>query len=143
MTGPDPHDPRARLEDAILGATPELTSDDVALASGFTVEETRRFWRALGFADAGAAAAFTDADVEALSLIARSMETGALDEETVIRMTRAVGQTIARLADWEVATLVRRVEQLEAGNQATGTLPPRPPGSRRWGPTTRTSTRRS
>jgi adenylate cyclase len=120
MTGPDPDNPRARLEDAILGATPELTSDDVALASGFTVEETRRFWRALGFADAGAQAAFTDADVEALSLIARTMETGALDEETVIRMTRAVGQTIARLADWEVATLVRRVEQLEAGDQASG-----------------------
>ena len=120
MTAPEPDDPRARLEDVILGAAPNLTSDDVARASGFTADQTRRFWRALGFADAGAQAAFTAADVEALSLVAGSIESGALDEETVVRMTRAVGQTIARLADWEVATLVRRVEQLEAGDEATG-----------------------
>jgi len=120
MTAPEPDDPRERLEDVILGAAPDLTSDDVARASGFTTDQTRRFWRALGFADAGAQAAFSAADVEALSLVAGTIESGALDEETVVRMTRAVGQTIARLADWEVATLVRRVEQLEAGDEATG-----------------------
>jgi adenylate cyclase len=37
-----------------------------------------------------------------------------------VRLTRALGQTMARLADWEVATLAARVEQLEAGEQATG-----------------------
>ncbi len=120
MTAPEPDDPRERLEDVILGAAPDLTSDDVARASGFTADQTRRFWRALGFADAGSQAAFSAADVEALSLVAGTIESGALDEETVVRMTRAVGQTIARLADWEVATLVRRVEQLEAGDEATG-----------------------
>jgi adenylate cyclase len=120
MTAPEPDDPRERLEEVILGAAPDLTSDDVARASGFTDDQTRRFWRALGFADAGAQAAFSAADVEALSLVAGTIESGALDEETVVRMTRAVGQTIARLADWEVATLVRRVEQLEAGDEATG-----------------------
>ncbi len=120
MTAPEPDDARERLEEVILGAAPDLTSDDVARASGFTDDQTRRFWRALGFADAGAQAAFSAADVEALSLVAGTIESGALDEETVVRMTRAVGQTIARLADWEVATLVRRVEQLEAGDEATG-----------------------
>jgi len=120
MTAPEPDDPRERLEEVILGAAPDLTSDDVARASGFTDDQTRRFWRALGFADAGAQAAFSAADVEALSLVAGTIESGALDEETVVRMTRAVGQTIARLADWEVATLVRRVEQLEASDEATG-----------------------
>ena len=31
-----------------------------------------------------------------------------------VNLTRAVGQTMARLADWEVATLISRVEELEA-----------------------------
>src|SRR3954471_35986 len=33
---------------------------------------------------------------------------------------RAGGQTMARLADWQVATLSARVEQLESGEEATG-----------------------
>jgi adenylate cyclase len=120
MTGPEHRFTREQLEAAILGAAPELTSDDVARASGFTVDDTRRFWRALGFADAGTQAAFTAADVKALSTIGGIVDEGAVDEETVLRMTRAVGHTIARLADWEVATLLGRVEQLESGEQATG-----------------------
>ncbi len=47
----------------MLGTAPELTSEEVSAASGFSLEETRKFWRALGFADAGAQAAFTAADV--------------------------------------------------------------------------------
>ena len=37
-----------------------------------------------------------------------------------VTLTRAVGQTMAKLADWEVATLVHRVQEIEAGEQATG-----------------------
>jgi adenylate cyclase len=37
-----------------------------------------------------------------------------------VTLTRAVGQTMARLADWEVATLVHRVQEIEAGDKATG-----------------------
>ncbi|MEP6814490.1 MAG: adenylate/guanylate cyclase domain-containing protein [Marmoricola sp.] len=120
MTAPEHRFTREQLEAAILGAAPQLTSDDVARASGFTADDTRRFWRALGFADAGTQAAFTAADVKALSVIGAIVEEGAIDEEMVLRMTRAVGHTVARLADWEVATLVSRVDQLESGDQATG-----------------------
>ncbi len=120
MTGPESGFTREQLEAAILRAAPDLTSDDVARASGFSVEETRRFWRALGFADAGTQPAFTSGDVNALALVAAMLEGGAVDEATVLRMTRAVGHTIARLAEWEVATLVGRIEQLESGDQATG-----------------------
>lgn len=111
---------RVRLEAAILGAEPDLTSEEVSRASEFSLEQTERLWRALGFPNVGTEAAFTSADVGALSLISATMESGALDEETVLRMTRAVGQTMARLADWQVATLVRRVEDLESGEESTG-----------------------
>ena len=35
-----------------------------------------------------------------------AVDRGAIDFDTAVRLTRAVGQTMARLADWEVATLV-------------------------------------
>ena len=119
MTGPEPFS-RERLESAMLGDEARLTSADIALAAGVPLEDARRLWRALGFPDAGDSAAFTEADLAALSTITGAVETGAIDFDTAVRLTRALGQTVARLADWQVATLTSRVEQLEAGDEATG-----------------------
>jgi adenylate cyclase len=125
MTGPEPTPPesgfsREQLEQVILGETPGLTSTDVADAAGVTLEQARRLWRALGFPDAGEHPAFTEADLEALSTLVGAVDAGAIDFDTAVRLTRAVGQTMARLADWQVATLTARVEQLESGEEATG-----------------------
>jgi adenylate cyclase len=111
---------REQLEQAILGDQPALTSADIAAAAGVSVEDARRLWRALGFPDAGEQAAFTEADLRALSTIVGSVGSGAIDFDTAVRLTRAVGQTMARLADWQVATLSARVEHLESGEEATG-----------------------
>ena len=110
MTGPEHGFTRQALERAILGESPSLTSEDVADATGVSVEQTRRLWRALGFPDAGEEVAFTDADMLALSTLLGAVEKGAIDFDTAVRLTRALGQTMARLADWEVATLAGRVE---------------------------------
>jgi adenylate cyclase len=111
---------REELERVILGDLPGLTSTDVAAAAGVTLEDARRLWRALGFPDAGEQAAFTEADLAALSTLVGTVEAGAIDFDTAVRITRAVGQTMARLADWQVATLAPRVEELERGADATG-----------------------
>jgi adenylate cyclase len=111
---------RQELEEAILGRRPELTNEDVARAAGVPVEQARRLWRALGFPDVGDAPAFTSGDLHALTTLFGAVEQGAIDFDTAVRLTRAVGQTMARLADWQVATLAARVEQLEAGEEATG-----------------------
>lgn len=111
---------RQDLEAAILGDRPSLTSEEVADAAGITLDEARRLWRALGFPDPGDHAAFTESDLLALKAMAGAVEKEAIDFDTAIRLTRAVGQTMARLADWQVATLTARVEDLEAGEQATG-----------------------
>nr|BFE86585.1 hypothetical protein GCM10020093_091860 [Planobispora longispora] len=50
--------------------------------------------------------AFTEADIDALKRVRAMMESGLLDEQTVIRMTRAVGQTTARLAQWQAEIIV-------------------------------------
>jgi len=119
MTEPDPLS-REKLEGALLGDMPRLTSEDIAQAAGVSVEDARRLWRALGFPDAGDSAAFTEADLAALTTLTGSVDSGAIDFDTAVRLTRAVGQTCARLADWQVATLTSRVEQLEEGDEATG-----------------------
>lgn len=119
MTDPEPFT-REQLEKVILGEVPALTSSDVATAAGVSLEQARRLWRALGFPDAGEHAAFTDADLSALVTLVGAVEAGAIDFDTAVRLTRAVGQTMARLADWQVATLAARVEQLERGKEATG-----------------------
>jgi len=120
MTGSEPSYHRQQLEDAILSNPPDLTSSEVADAAGVTLDQARRLWRALGFPDAGESRAFSDADLAALSLLVGAVDSGAIDFDTAVRLTRGVGQTMARLADWEVGTLASRVEHLESGDQATG-----------------------
>ncbi|QNN53665.1 adenylate/guanylate cyclase domain-containing protein [Nocardioides mesophilus] len=120
MTVPEESWTRERLERRLLGEEPMLTSEQVAAAAGVSIEDARRLWRALGFPDAGESAAFTDADLSALGLMIDAVREGIIDFDTAVRLTRAVGQTMAKLADWQVATLSSRVEQLEKGDQATG-----------------------
>jgi adenylate cyclase len=111
---------RDDLERAILGDLPRHTSLEVAESAGVSLADARRLWRALGFADAGEDPAFTDADLDALTVIAKLTDSDILDFETAVKLTRAVGQTVARLADWQVATLAERVESVEAGDDASG-----------------------
>jgi adenylate cyclase len=105
----DPVSLRAELERAILGSTPELTADEVAAAAGVPLAEALRLWRALGFPDAEGSAAFTRDDVVALGMLGRATELG-LDNDTVVGLTRAVGSTLSRLAEWEVGNLTAALE---------------------------------
>ncbi len=104
MTGED-------LERAILRETPELTALDVAESTGVTVDQARRLWWALGFPERLGERAFTKADVDAVSRLFQLVESGAIDVDLALALTRGVGQTMARLADWEVGSLVARIEQ--------------------------------
>lgn len=114
-----PRDP-VSLERAILGEEPVHSALEVAAATGVTVDELRRLWRALGFPEHGLEVAFTRSDARAVSTLNGIVESGAIDFDVGVLLTRALGQTMARLADWEVATLVHRIEELERGDQATG-----------------------
>lgn len=108
------------LERAILGEERVFTALEVAAETGLSIEELRRLWRALGFPEHGIDVAFTRGDAAAVSTLTEIVGGELIDFDMAINLTRAVGQTMARLADWEVATLVHRVEQLELGEDATG-----------------------
>lgn len=108
------------LERAILGQAPVFNAPEVAQATGVTIDEARRLWRALGFPEHGLETAFTDADTEALETLLRLVRSGLIDFDMAVNLTRAVGQTMARLADWEVATLLHRVEELAEDDESGG-----------------------
>jgi adenylate cyclase len=120
MTGPDPT--ASDLERAILGETPALRGSEVAAAAGVSLDGARRLWRALGFPDAANQNAFTHADRDALALVAEAVAETGIDFETMLRLTRAVGQTVSRLADWEVATLSSAVDEFVARDGASPDL---------------------
>ena len=111
---------RDRLERAILGEERVFNALEVADETGVTVDQLRRLWRALGFPEHGLEVAFTKADAQAVSRLNAIVDTGVIDFDTAVNLTRAVGQTMARLSDWEVGTLSHRVEEMESGDQASG-----------------------
>ncbi|CAA9369190.1 MAG: Adenylate cyclase [uncultured Nocardioides sp.] len=109
-----------RLDRAILGEVPRYDALEVSAETGVTVDEARRLWRALGFPEFAGEKAYTSADVDAVATLMSFVDAGAVDFDMAVNLTRGVGQTMARLADWEVSTLVSRVEELESGEEATG-----------------------
>jgi len=102
------------VERAVLGETPVFNAYDVAAQTGVGLDEAQRLWRALGFPAHGMEIAFTTADAEALSTIDDIVGSGLIDFDTAVNLTRGVGQTMARLADWEVSTMSQVVDEQDA-----------------------------
>lgn len=101
-----------------------LTAAEVADAAGLSLEKTRRVFRTLGFADQGDAPAYGPADVAAMRLMARVLADGRIDPDVALNVTRGVGITMARLADWEVGELVQHADDGGHGEE-----PGDPPGA--------------
>jgi adenylate cyclase len=114
---PDPSgqgEPTEDLEQHILGEPRVYNAAELATATGVDLEKARRLWRALGFPEHGAATAFTRSDATALSTLVGLVDSGLIDFDLAVHLTRAVGQTMARLSDWEVSALLTRVLELAA-----------------------------
>ncbi|HEU5023681.1 MAG TPA: adenylate/guanylate cyclase domain-containing protein [Spirillospora sp.] len=103
---PDPRE----IEELLLGGELRYTRVDAVRLSGVSREFTGRLWRAFGYPSmADDAVAYTEGDVAALCRIRRLMEEGVLDEDGVIRLIRAFGQTMTRLAEWQVSLMKEMV----------------------------------
>jgi adenylate cyclase len=97
------------LVELVLGGPRRLRREEVADDVGVPLDEARRLWRAMGFADVGDAVAFTEADLEALRLVEGLRRRGTVDAMTATDLARSLGQTTSRLADWQVDILGRRL----------------------------------
>lgn len=102
----DPFAAANMLETRILGATPKYGPEEVAARAGLELVQAQRLWRAFGFPEPeGSETAFTDNDVLALRRLLGTVEEGVVDLDTIVNLTRAVGQTMSRLADWQVSVM--------------------------------------
>ena len=109
-----------RLERLVLGGARRYTRVEVEERSGVARDRTERLWRALGFADVDDnAIVFTDADIEALKLIDGLVDAGLIDPTLEAGAARAAGQSLSRLAEWELGLLTQyAAKRLEDGADA-------------------------
>ncbi|MBK6764469.1 MAG: adenylate/guanylate cyclase domain-containing protein [Micrococcales bacterium] len=108
------------IQERLLGGPFKFTRDEVAADAGVPLESARVLWRSMGYADVGEAVAFTDADVAALHRMLHFIEVGNIDPDTANDLVRGLGQTTARLADWQVNTLAGLLERAGTIDVADG-----------------------
>jgi adenylate cyclase len=117
--GPTQDRASADLERELLGGERRWTRQQVSERSGVRYEHANALWRALGFADVSEdVVAFTDRDVWALQTVDRLGADGWLDEAAQIAMTRALGQSLARLAEWQLAATGSMIDSDATETQA-------------------------
>ena len=115
-----------RLERILLGGRRKYTRLQVAERAGVPQERTRRLWRALGFATVGDdEVVFTDADVEAMRVADGLVQAGLIDASVETAVTRALGQHLSRLAEWQIDilwSLISRDPGLATSERRIGAL---------------------
>lgn len=95
------------LEELLLGGELRYTRADAAELTGVSRRFAEKLWRSLGFAGpSDDVAAFSDSDLQALRRIKMLLDRGGTSEDLVLRQARALGQTMARLAEWQTGILL-------------------------------------
>ncbi|MDO5727869.1 MAG: adenylate/guanylate cyclase domain-containing protein [Bowdeniella nasicola] len=84
-----------------------MTVAQLAETAGVSRQFVRTFWRAMGFANVDADdVVFTDADVRAVKMWKRLLESGRIDERTAVSLLRAESHITDRLVLWQIEALV-------------------------------------
>lgn len=96
-----------RLEDVLLGGPLRYTRAQAAELAGISLERASELWHALGFASVpDDDLAFTDQDVAALANTASLVEARLIDPDSLRSVTRMLGQSMSRLAEWQARLLL-------------------------------------
>lgn len=99
------------LEELLLGAPCELTRQEVADLADVPEPAARAVWAALGLSEvAETERAFTRRDAEALRLTVQLRDSGLIDNDTLLVLSRAMGQGLARLAEAVVEVFAGAVD---------------------------------
>jgi adenylate cyclase len=117
-TCPEP-EARDELVRLLLHGPRRWTRLEVADRAGMPPERTRRLWRALGFPDvADDEPLFTDADITALEVLSKLIDSGFVGPGTEASIARAMGQSLSRLADWQTDLLADVLSRREGDERA-------------------------
>lgn len=108
---------REDLEELLLGAAPRYSRVEFAAKAGVAIEDARRYWRALGFADLDNddVVALTDHDLTAFRRIRSLVDAEVIDDDLSVRLTRSFGRMLGRLAEWQVETVLDHLAQRAGG----------------------------
>ncbi len=88
-----------------------LRRRDVSRAAEVSLFSARKFWHALGFPVVDTDdELFTDADQQALGVVASLVRDGMLDETTALSLTRAFARSADRLAGWQSQLIAEAVD---------------------------------
>ena len=105
-------DPWAALAERLLGPA-ELTTDEVARLAGIDPARARQLWQSLGFPPVATdERVFTRADVAVLAGVRELIELFETEPETVLQLTRVLGQSLARIADAHLTATAVHIEEL-------------------------------
>jgi len=103
-----------QVEQALLGGPRRYTRTEAAGAAGVSPDRSQRIWLALGFANVDdGARVFTDEDIAALCRWDALIAGGVIAAADELAHVRAIGQTMSRLADWQVRELMIRIAELD------------------------------
>ena len=98
------------LERALLGEGRRYKPGEAAAAAQMSLEDARRIWRNMGFPDIHAADPhFTELDVNMLEDLENLNRTNLVAEESIVSLTRSVGQLTDRIVAWQIETLVHDI----------------------------------
>lgn len=93
-------------EELLFGGPARYTHEQLAQLAGLSLQRAQDLWTALGFALPDPAdIAFTDADLQAARTFAELRQAGVIAPNVELALTRALGQTMARLAEWQIGIL--------------------------------------
>ena len=94
------------IERQLMGAPRTFRRRELSDLAGVDAEDTRRLWRALGFANShDANVAFSETDLNALKLAAQLAARSDIDNDALLGLARALGRTTDRLAMWQTQLL--------------------------------------
>lgn len=104
--------PAAATEEILLGGPRRYTRREAAAAAGMPLDEASALWHALGFAHVGDdEVVFTDGDVAALRIVRELIDQAVIDRSAEASVTRMVGQSMSRLAEWQAGVLASLVAE--------------------------------
>ena len=102
----DPALLQRRIEQILLGKR-KYTRLQVAEMAGVEPEAAHKLWLALGFPEVGDdEIVFTDRDVAAMRTASELVDDGVIDEALRTSVTRMLGQSMSRVAEWETHRIV-------------------------------------
>ncbi|KNC18793.1 cyclase [Arthrobacter sp. RIT-PI-e] len=98
------------LERELLGAERTLRRREIAAGAGVSLLSARKLWRAMGFPNIGDEdVAFTEKDLDALTVIIDLVRQEQLTEDAAISITRAIGQMTDRMVVWQIEAIVEEM----------------------------------